>query len=140
MKLALVFCTIVAVGVIATGSAVRAADVAAEAPAAEASAGGPLSWLQMPKVTMPSIAMPKVLKNPLDPFKAGAKKVSDGTKKAWEGTKEIFKGGDKSDESNLSHTSEKQPSMWSRMFGGEEKKATHEPATVAEFMAQPRPE
>jgi hypothetical protein len=76
-----------------------AASRAAEpAEAATPAASSPFGWLTMPKVTMPKLTMPKIEmpkmpEDPLMPFKAGARKVSDGTKKAWEGTKEIFTFG-----------------------------------------------
>lgn len=94
------------------------------APPVEPAATTPTGWLSMPKITMPKLTMPKIEmpklpSDPLAPFKAGARKVSDGAKKAWEGTREMFS------------------------FGGEKtaaaKKPTAEqPQTVAEFMAQPR--
>lgn len=144
MKLATVLKIIVAAGALVALQKAHAAEstvpktgtttVVGEAPAAS-----PMGWLQMPKITMPTLTMPKVLSNPLAPFKAGAKKVTDGTKRAWEGTKEIFHGGDKAADGSVSRQ-EPQPSMWKRMFGGGEKPQDDGPQTIAQFMAQPRPE
>jgi hypothetical protein len=104
---------------------------------------GPWSWLKLPTVTMPKLTMPKMPADPLAPIKVSARKVGDGTKKAWEGTKEIFTfGGSKAEQPTARIASaEKPPSMWQRMFGGNEKENEPQgPSTVAEWMAQPRVE
>ena len=99
----------------------------------------PWGWLKMPTVTMPKITMPKMPADPLAPIKSSAKKVSDGGKKAWEGTKEIFRGG-KTEEPAArvanANTSDS-PSFWDRLTG-KEPKAPEGPATVTEWMKQPR--
>ena len=98
----------------------------------------PWSWIKLPKITMPKIEMPK---DPLAPVKASARKVKEGTRKAWEGTKELFTfGSPATDEPTARMASrESSPSMWSRMFGRAEEE-TQPPQTVADWMAQPRPE
>ena len=97
----------------------------------------------MPKFTMPKIEMPKMPADALAPVKASARKVSDGTKRAWEGTKELFTFGGKTTatEQPTERLASRpdQPSVWSRMFGGGEPEPEG-PQTVADFMAQPRPE
>jgi hypothetical protein len=120
---------------------------AADSPAPGAFAGAeveptptsPWGWFKMPTITMPKIAMPKMPVDPLAPFKASARKVSEGSKKAWEGTKELFNiGTGRAQEPATSVASRGEaPSMWSRMFGGGEKEPEG-PRSVAEFMAQPR--
>ena len=102
----------------------------------------PWGWLKMPTITMPKIAMPKMPADPLAPIKSSARKVGDGTKKAWEGTKEMFTfGGGKTppaQEARVASNAEA-PSMMQRMFGGgTEDKPAEGPATVGEWMAQPR--
>lgn len=97
----------------------------------------PWGWLKMPAVTMPKVSWPKMPADPLAPIKTSAKKVSDGGKKAWEGTKEIFRGG-KSDEPAARVASAKEPSLWDRLTGKEEPKVPEGPATVTEWMKQPR--
>ena len=108
-------------------------------PTAEESQS-PWGWLKMPTITMPKITMPKMPADPLAPIKSSAKKVSDGGKKAWEGTKEIFRGG-KAEEPAArvanANTGES-PSFWDRLTGKEEPKAAEGPATVTEWMKQPR--
>ncbi len=109
-------------------------------PTAEPSAW---SWIKMPKFTMPKIEMPKMPADPLAPVKASARKVSDGTKRAWEGTKELFTFGGKGNATEqptgrLASRPDQQ-SVWWRMFGGGEPEPEG-PQTVADFMAQPRPE
>jgi hypothetical protein len=91
---------------------------------------------------MPKISFPKMPANPLAPIKSSAQKVSDGTKRAWEGTKEIFSiGGSKNDQPQARvATAGEAPSMWERMFGGGEEKKNEGPATVGEWMNQPRVE
>ncbi len=104
-------------------------------------APSPWSWIKMPKITMPKIEMPKMPADPLAPIKTSARKVSDGTKRAWEGTKELFTfGGSSSREQPRERLASKpeQPSVWQRMFGGGEE--PEGPQTVADWMAQPRPE
>jgi len=98
----------------------------------------PWGWLKMPTVTMPKITMPKMPADPLAPIKSSAKKVSDGGKKAWEGTKEIFRGG-KADEpaARVANASEA-PSLWDRMTGNAKEPEPQGPATVTEWMKQPR--
>jgi hypothetical protein len=132
---------------VATSAHVAGAESAADDAVASAPAEpttptpSPWGWLAMPKVTMPKISMPKMPADPLAPVKTSAKKVSDGTKKAWEGTKEIFTfGGSKptEDAGATTPTPDDKPSIWKRMFGGEEKKEPEGPRTVAEFMAQKR--
>jgi hypothetical protein len=97
----------------------------------------PWSWIKLPKITMPKIEMPK---DPLAPVKVSARKVKDGTKKAWEGTKELFTFGSPAGEGPTARVASRQepPSIWSRMFGRSEEQQP--PQTVADFMAQPRPE
>jgi hypothetical protein len=96
----------------------------------------------MPKITMPKIEMPKMPADPLAPVKASARKIGDGSRKAWEGTKELFTfGGGKTPSQPTERVASRpdQPSLWSRMFGGAEPQQ-REPQTVADWMAQPRPE
>jgi hypothetical protein len=103
----------------------------------------PWGWLKMPTISMPKISMPKMPADPLAPIKNSARKVGEGGKKAWEGTKEIFTfGGSKAEPQAPRVASAKEPpSMWKRMFGGaKEEKKPEGPATVAEWMAQPRVE
>ncbi len=113
----------------------------ATAPPAESNSAW--GWLKMPKITMPKIEMPKMPADPLAPIKTSARKVGDGTKKAWEGTKELFTFGQK--KSATAQPSERlasnpdQPSVWKRMFGGGEPEPQG-PQTVADWMAQPRPQ
>jgi hypothetical protein len=100
------------------------------------------SWLKMPKITMPKIEMPKMPADPLAPVKTSARKIGDGTKRAWEGTKELFTfGGSKTAEQPTERLASRpdQPSLWSRMFGGAEAEPEG-PKTVADWMAQPRPQ
>jgi hypothetical protein len=112
--------------------------------ATEAAEGqSPWGWLKMPKVTMPKVTMPKISMpkmpaDPLAPIKSSAAKVTDGTKKAWEGTKEMFTGGSKTANTHAASKTGEQPSIWKRMFGGEEE--PQPPQTVADFMAQKRVE
>jgi hypothetical protein len=111
-------------------------------PTAEQSQS-PWGWLKMPTITMPKITMPKMPADPLAPIKNSARKVGEGGKKAGEGTKEIFTfGGSKAEPQAPRVASAKEPpSMWKRMFGGaKEEKKPEGPATVAEWMAQPRVE
>jgi hypothetical protein len=102
----------------------------------------PWGWLKMPKITMPKIEMPKMPADPLAPVKTSARKVKEGSKKAWEGTKELFTfGGNKTAEQPPERLASRpdQPSVWQRMFGGGEPEPEG-PQTVADWMAQPRPE
>lgn len=101
----------------------------------------PWSWIKMPKITMPKIEMPKMPTDPFAPVKASARKVKDGTKRAWEGTKELFTfGGPATDEPTERVASKPEsPSIWSRMFGRAEEEPEG-PQTVADWMAQKRPE
>ena len=132
------------------GSAVCAESPTGEAAsAAEPAAAKPFGWLQMPKVTMPKLTMPKIEMpkmpaDPLAPFKAGARKVGEGTKKAWEGTKEIFTfGGEEKKSADAGstrfapHAKPEQPSLWKRLTTSAPAEPEG-PQTVAEFMAQPR--
>jgi hypothetical protein len=98
-------------------------------------------WLKKPSISMPKISFPKMPSDPLAPIKSSARKVSDGTKRAWEGTKEIFAfGGSKKEQPQARVASAGEaPSVWERMFGGEDKK-DEGPATVGEWMNQPRVE
>ncbi len=111
------------------------------APPAEAES--PWGWLKMPKITMPKIEMPKMPADPLAPIKTSARKVGDGTKKAWEGAKELFTFGQKkpatTQPTEQLSSNPDQPSVWKRMFGGGEPEPQG-PQTVADWMAQPRPE
>jgi hypothetical protein len=118
------------------------ATTAANPPVVESEAGeSPWSWIKMPQITMPKITMPKMPADPLAPVRSSAAKVSDGAKRAWEGTKELFTfGGKKSEPTERLASRPDQPSIWSRMFGGEEEKAPDGPQTVADWMAQPRVE
>jgi len=111
-------------------------------PTPEDKTGGAWSWMKMPTITMPKINMPKMPADPLAPIKVSARKVGDGTKKAWEGTKELFTfGGPKAEQPKARvATAGEPPSMWQRMFGGQEAKKPEGPATVGEWMAQPRVE
>jgi hypothetical protein len=89
---------------------------------------------------MPKIEMPKLPTDPFAPVKASARKVSDGTKKAWEGTKELFTFGNRAERPTERVASRPdQPSVWQRMFGGGAQEPDG-PQTVADWMAQPRPE
>jgi hypothetical protein len=111
----------------------------AMAPAESESAWG---WLKMPRITMPKIEMPKMPADPLAPIKTSARKVGDGTKKAWEGTKELFTFGQKKSATPSGErlaSNPEQPSVWKRMFGGGEPEPEG-PQTVADWMAQPRPQ
>lgn len=114
-------------------------------PATEATAGvgeepaTPWGWLKMPKFTMPKIEMPKMPADPLAPLKNSARKVGDGIKKAGEGTKELFTGGSK-DPQTSPRTPDDSPSLWQRMFGAKKEDPKEGPQTVAEFMAQKRPD
>jgi hypothetical protein len=104
---------------------------------------GGWSWLKKPSFTMPKVAFPKMPADPLAPIKSSARKVSDGTKRAWEGTKEIFSfGGSKEKQQPPTRVASagEPPSVWQRMFGGEEAKKHEGPATVGEWMNQPRVE
>jgi len=116
-------------------SAEQAMATQGEAPAAES----PWGWLKMPKVTMPKIEMPKMPADPFAPVKTSAKKVGDGAKKAWEGTKELFTfGGNKGEQPTARVASNGEaPTMMERMFGGKEKQPEG-PATITEWMSQPR--
>jgi hypothetical protein len=98
----------------------------------------PWGWLKMPTITMPKITMPKIPADPLAPIKSSARKVSDGGKKAWEGTKEIFRGGSTDEPAARVANAKEPPSLWDRLTGKEEQKAPEGPATVAEWMKQPR--
>ncbi len=108
-------------------------------PTEEPSAWG---WLKKPSISMPKISFPKMPSDPLAPIKSSARKVSDGTKRAWEGTKEIFTfGGSKKEQPQARVASAGEaPSVWQRMFGGAEEKKNEGPATVGEWMNQPRVE
>ena len=131
---------------IGLASVIASAPVYAQAPAGQPAdditptteqSQSPWGWLKMPTITMPKINMPKMPADPLAPIKSSAKKVSDGGKKAWEGTKEIFRGG-KSEQPAARVASANQPSFWDRITGKEEPKAPEGPATVTEWMKQPR--
>jgi hypothetical protein len=108
----------------------------------EEPASSPWGWLKMPTLTMPKLTMPKMPADPLAPIKSSARKVGDGTKKAWEGTKEMFTfGGAKTPPAQQTRVASnaEAPSMMQRMFGGgTEEKPAEGPATVGEWMAQPR--
>lgn len=106
-------------------------------PTAE-QAQSPWGWLKMPTITMPKITMPKMPADPLAPIKSSAKKVSDGGKKAWEGTKEIFRGGKAEEPAARVANSSEAPSLWDRMTGNAKEPAPEGPATVTEWMKQPR--
>lgn len=122
---------------------------AAETPVAGQQQGGditptpeesksPWGWLKMPTVTMPKITMPKMPADPLAPIKSSAKKVSDGGKKAWEGTKEIFRGGKAEEPAARVANASEAPSLWDRMTGNAKEPEPEGPATVTEWMKQPR--
>ena len=98
----------------------------------------PWGWLKMPTVTMPKISMPKMPADPLAPIKSSAKKVTDGGKKAWEGTKEIFRGGKAEEPAARVANSSEAPSLWDRMTGNAKEPEPQGPATVTEWMKQPR--
>jgi hypothetical protein len=121
-----------------TGAAADASDITPT----EESGSGAWKWLKMPSITMPKITFPKMPADPLAPIKSSARKVGDGTKRAWEGTKEIFTfGGSKKEQPSARvATAGESPSMFQRMFGGGEEKPAEGPATVGEWMAQPRVE
>lgn len=121
---------------------------AAQAPVAQQQPGSditptpeesqsPWGWLKMPTITMPKINMPKMPADPLAPIKSSARKVSDGGKKAWEGTKEIFRGGKTEEPAARVANASEAPSLWDRLTG-KEPKAPEGPATVTEWMKQPR--
>jgi hypothetical protein len=105
---------------------------------------GAWGWLKKPSFTMPKVSFPKMPADPLAPIKSSAKKVSDGTKRAWEGTKEIFTFGGPKEKPQQQPTrvasAGEPPSIWQRMFGGDEAKKNEGPATVGEWMNQPRVE
>ncbi|HEX6963016.1 MAG TPA: hypothetical protein VF175_14195 [Lacipirellula sp.] len=107
----------------------------------EEPASSPWGWLKKPSITMPKLSFPKMPADPLAPIKTSARKVGDGARKAWEGTKELFTlGGSKKDAPSARMASAGEaPSVWDRMFGGEEPK-NEGPATVGEWMSQPRVE
>jgi hypothetical protein len=105
-------------------------------PTAEQSQS-PWGWLKMPTITMPKITMPKMPADPLAPIKSSAKKVSDGGKKAWEGTKELFTGGRPDEPAARVAQADNGPSFWDRLTGKQEP-APEGPATVTEWMKQPR--
>jgi hypothetical protein len=99
-------------------------------------------WIKRPSFSMPKVSFPKMPADPLAPIKTSARKVGDGAKKAWEGTKEIFTlGGSKKNDEPASRVASagEAPSVWDRMFGGADKK-NEGPATVGEWMSQPRVE
>jgi hypothetical protein len=98
-------------------------------------------WIKKPSISMPKISFPKMPADPLAPLKSSARKVSDGTKRAWEGTKELFTfGGSKNEQPQARVASAAEPpSMWQRMFGADQPK-NEGPATVGEWMSQPRVE
>jgi hypothetical protein len=98
----------------------------------------PWGWLKMPTITMPKISMPKMPADPLAPIKSSAKKVSDGGKKAWEGTKEIFRGGKAEEPTARVANASEAPSLWDRMTGKAKEPEPQGPATVTEWMKQPR--
>lgn len=98
----------------------------------------PWGWLKMPTVTMPKITMPKMPADPLAPIKSSAKKVSDGGKRAWEGTKEIFRGGKAEEPAARVANASEAPSLWDRMTGNAKEPEPQGPATVTEWMKQPR--
>ena len=98
----------------------------------------PWGWLKMPTVTMPKITMPKMPADPLAPIKSSAKKVTDGGKKAWEGTKEIFRGGKAEQPAARVANASEAPSLWDRMTGNAKEPEPQGPATVTEWMKQPR--
>ncbi|MCA9260962.1 MAG: hypothetical protein KDA61_17225 [Planctomycetales bacterium] len=97
----------------------------------------PLPKITLPKITMPKITMPKMETSPMEPIRASARKIGDGSKKAWEGAKEILTFGRSSDPAESQTTSRPQPSIWKRMFGGEEQ-ADSGPQTIGEFMSGER--
>jgi hypothetical protein len=106
-------------------------------PTAEQSPS-PWGWLKMPTITMPKITMPKMPADPLAPIKSSAKKVSDGGKKAWEGTKEIFRGGKADEPAARVANAKEAPSLWDRMTGNAKEPEPQGPATITEWMKQPR--
>jgi hypothetical protein len=106
-------------------------------PTAEQSPN-PWGWLKMPTITMPKITMPKMPADPLAPIKSSAKKVSDGGKKAWEGTKEIFRGGKADEPAARVANAKEAPSLWDRMTGNAKEPEPQGPATITEWMKQPR--
>lgn len=107
----------------------------------EEPASGPWGWLKKPSITMPKLSFPKMPADPLAPIKTSARKVGDGAKKAWEGTKELFTLGESKKDAPSARVAAagEAPSVWDRMFGGEEPKKEG-PATVGEWMSQPRVE
>jgi hypothetical protein len=139
----LLLCIAVAAAVSASPVCVAQAPAAGQQPGSDITptpeqSQSPWGWLKMPTITMPKITMPKMPADPLAPIKSSAKKVSDGGKKAWEGTKEIFRGGKAEEPTARVANASEAPSLWDRMTGNAKEPEPQGPATVTEWMKQPR--